>query len=78
MKVRYTDPASDDLQANVAYFREHAFSSLAGFAKSIDEAVAHLIDNPYLGQETERSGIRRWYIRRFNYSIFYTIDDEEM
>ena len=78
MKVRYTDPAADELEQSISYFRERAPSSVADFADSIDDAVAQLLDNPYLAQETEMPGIRRWYIRRFRYSIFHAVDGEEL
>jgi len=78
MKVRYSDPATDELEASISYFRDHAPSLVADFADSIDDAVAQLLDNPYLVQETDMPGVRRWYIRRFRYSIFYVIEGDEL
>jgi plasmid stabilization system protein ParE len=77
MKLRYTDPATDELEQSVAYYREHAPSLVADFAESIDHAAAQILKNPYLAQVTEIGSIRRWYIRRFKYSIFYTIEGDE-
>ena len=62
MRVRYTDPAAEQLEEIIAYFRDNAPSVVADFADSIDQAVSQLLDNPYLVQETERQGVRRWYI----------------
>jgi plasmid stabilization system protein ParE len=31
-----------------------------------------------LAQQTEKLGIRRWYIRRFRYSIFYMLLSDEV
>jgi plasmid stabilization system protein ParE len=78
MKLRYTDPATEELQQSISYFREHAPSSVADFADSIDHAAAQILENPYLAQATEIPKIRRWYIRRFKYSIFYTIEGDEV
>ena len=78
MKVRYTDPAADELDGAITYYRDYVPSLLVEFANSIDDSVAHIGDNPYLAQETEKPGIRRWYIRRFRYSIFYTVAGEEV
>jgi plasmid stabilization system protein ParE len=78
MKVRYTDPAIEDFQQATAYFLEHAPFVAADFADSVDRAIAQLRENPYLVQETERAGIRRWYINRFRYSIYYTIAGDEL
>ena len=78
MKVRYTDPASEELEQSISYFREHAPSVAADFADSIDNALARLLDHPYLAQETVMPGIRRWYIRKFRYSIFYKVVGDEL
>jgi plasmid stabilization system protein ParE len=78
MKVRYTEPAAGELETIITYFRDIAPSLVADFADSIDDAVAQLLDNPHLVQETEKSGVRRWYIRRFRYSIFFTVEGDEL
>jgi plasmid stabilization system protein ParE len=78
MKLRYTDPAADELEECISYFLDHVPSLIADFADSIDAAVAQLVDNPYMAQETEKPGVRRWYIRRFRYSIFYTVEGDEI
>ena len=78
MKLRYSDPAADELAQSISYFRDHAPSLVADFADSIDDAAAQLLDNPYLVQETDMPGVRRWYIRRFRYSIFYVIEGDEL
>ena len=78
MKLRYTDPATEELQQSISYFRERAPSLVADFADGIDRAAAQILDNPHLARATEIAKIRRWYIRRFKYSIFYTIEGDEV
>jgi plasmid stabilization system protein ParE len=78
MRVRYTEPAALELEASILYFCEHAPSVVVDFADNIDNAVAELLDHPYSAQETEHRGVRRKYIRRFRYSIFYTVEDDEI
>ncbi len=78
MRVRYTEPAAEELEAIIAYFLDVAPSVVADFADSIDDAVSQLLDNPYLVQETEYPGVRRWYLRRFRYSIFFTVEGDEL
>jgi len=78
MKLRYTDPATDELEQSISYFREHAPAFVVDFAESIDDAATQLLHNPYLAQETEISGIQRWYVPRFRYSIFYAIEGDEV
>jgi plasmid stabilization system protein ParE len=48
------------------------------FAEAVDKAISELLLNPYSAQETEKRGIRRKYIRRFRYSIFYTDAADEI
>ena len=74
MKARYTDTASRELSDAVDYLLAHAPTIAADFADSIEHAVRDLCDSPYSAQETEQPGIRRRYVRRFRYSIFYSID----
>jgi toxin ParE1/3/4 len=78
MRVRYTEPASFELEQSISYFIEHAPASAAAFADSIDAAVSHLLDNPYSAQETDMPGIRRAYLRRFRYNIFYAVERDEL
>jgi plasmid stabilization system protein ParE len=78
MRVRYTDPAAIDLDESISYLRDNAPAVVADFADSIDNAVAQLLDQPYSAQETEQPGVRRKYIRRFRYAIFYTVAEDEL
>jgi len=78
MKVRYTQPAARELEAAISYFLEHAPSVVVDFAHSIDRALARLLDHPYSAEETEKRGVRRVYIRRFRYSIFYTVEGDDV
>lgn len=78
MRVRYTDPATDDLEEIIEYFRVNVPSLVGELANAIDEAVSKLLDNPLVVQETEKSGVRRYFIRRFRYSIFFTVENDEL
>jgi plasmid stabilization system protein ParE len=60
MKIRYTEPAADELDAEISYFRENAPSVAADFADGVDGAIAQLLNNPNMAQETEFPGVRRW------------------
>jgi len=46
----------------------------ADFADDIEAAVKALVEHPYSAQMTDHEGVRRKYIRRFRYAIFYRID----
>jgi len=78
MKVRYTEPAALELDESISYLRDNAPAVVAAFADSIDDAVAQLLEHPWSAQETEMRGVRRKYIRRFRYVIFYAVEDDEV
>jgi toxin ParE1/3/4 len=78
LKFRYAARGAVELDDAVIYFRDHVPSLVLEFANVIDDAVAQIADNPYLAQQTEKPGIRRWYIRRFRYSIFYMVMEDEV
>jgi hypothetical protein len=40
--------------------------------------VKEIVEFPFSAQETEKKGVRRKYIRRLHYCIFYVIDDDEI
>ena len=76
MRLRYTQSATRGFDESVEYLREQASSVVAGFADGIEKAVGELLEHPYSAQETEKQGVRRKYIRRFRYAIFYAVDRE--
>ena len=76
MKIRYTAAARRELNEAVDYLLEHASTVAAAFVDSIESAEAELLQNPYSAQETEQKGIRRKYIQRFRYGLFYMIDPD--
>jgi toxin ParE1/3/4 len=75
MNVRFTKTAADELEQAIEYLIQHAPSVAGDFADTIDAAVAELLENPHSAQLTELAGIRRKYVRRFRYALFYTIDE---
>jgi plasmid stabilization system protein ParE len=74
MKVRYTATASQEFSHAVDYLLEHAPHVAAAFADSVEQAIADLAENPLSAQQTEQSGVRRKYIRRFGYAVFYSLN----
>jgi plasmid stabilization system protein ParE len=78
MRVRYTDTALVEFDQAVSYLLHHHPPSATTFADFIDAAIARLLDHPYSAEETELRGVRRVYIRRFRYSVFYTVAENEV
>jgi plasmid stabilization system protein ParE len=74
----HTETALLELDGAVSYLIEHSASSATAFADLIDATVARLLDHPYSAEETEKSGVRRAYIRRFRYSLFYTVEQDDV
>jgi plasmid stabilization system protein ParE len=75
MKVRYTATARRELSEAVDYLLEHAPAVAGDFVDSIESAIDELLRHPYSAQETEQQGVRRKYIRRFRFGIFFTVDE---
>jgi toxin ParE1/3/4 len=78
MRARYTLSALRELESAVSYLIDLNPRSAAAFADLVDAAVARLIEHPHSAEETEMPGVRRVYIRRFRYSMFYTVEGEEI
>jgi toxin ParE1/3/4 len=78
MRARYTRTALVEINQAVSYLLEHHPPGAATFVNLIDHAVARLLKHPSSAEETEMRGVRRVYIRRFRYSVFYTVMDNEI
>jgi plasmid stabilization system protein ParE len=75
MNVRYTATATRELSDGIEYLAQHAPSVIADFADAIAQGVKEVAEFPLSAQETEKAGVRRKYVRRFHYCIFYTVDN---
>ncbi len=78
MRVHYTDTAARELDNGIEYLTEHAPSIVAEFADSIAQGVKEIAEFPFSAQKTEKAGVRRKYVRRFHYSIFYAVENNEV
>ena len=78
MKVRYTEPAAEEVDAGILYLLKHVPAMAADFSDSIKQAIEVLVVHPYSAQETEMHGVRRCHVRRFRHSIFHKIEGDEL
>jgi plasmid stabilization system protein ParE len=78
MKVRYTDTASRELDEAIAFLNEFAPSVAGQFADAIEKAIVELTEYPFSAQQTDMEDVRRKYVRRFRYSIFYSVVNDEI
>ena len=74
MKCRYTLSAAGELDQSVDYLIEHAPHVAGDFVDSLERAIDELLEYPYSAPETEKEGVRRKYVPRFRYAIFYAAD----
>jgi plasmid stabilization system protein ParE len=78
MKVRYTATAAREFANRIEYLAQHAPSIVAEFADAIERGVREVAELPFSAQETDKKGVRRKYVRRFHYSIFYAVENDEI
>ena len=78
MRVRYTATAAREFVNGIEYLAQHAPSIVAEFADAIERAVKEVAEFPFPAQETEKKGVRRKYVRRFHYSVFYAVENGEI
>ena len=77
MKLRYTDRAKDDVELAFAWYERQRRGLGFEFLDCVETAVKSILEN----QEMYRiyySIYRRCVIRRFPFSVFYTVEDTEI
>jgi len=77
MKVRFLGPAEIEMLEAMAYYEIQVENLGENFLDIIEAAVREIAENPKTWPEIEQ-GIRRRLVRRFPYSIFYTIGENEI
>jgi plasmid stabilization system protein ParE len=78
MRVRYTATAARELGNGIEYLTRRAPSLADDFADAIERGLKEVAEFPFSAQETEQKGVRRKYVRRFHYCIFYLIGNGEI
>jgi plasmid stabilization system protein ParE len=76
--VRYTATAGREPSNGIDYLAQHAPSVVEDFADAIERGVREVAAFPFSTQKTEKAGVRRKYVRRFHYCMFYTVENEEI
>jgi plasmid stabilization system protein ParE len=77
MKLRYTDRATDDLDVSFAWYERQRRGLGFEFLDCVEIAVKSIIENPKM-YRIHHSNFRGSVIRRFPFSVFYTVEDEEI
>ena len=77
MKLQYTDRAKKDIELAFVWYERQRRGLGFEFLDCMEIGVKSILDNPEIYQLCH-SVFRRCLIRRFPYSIFYTIEKNEI
>jgi plasmid stabilization system protein ParE len=76
MKLRYTERAKDDLELAFAWYERQRRGLGFEFLDCIEIAMKSILNNPRM-HRISYSIFRGYVIRRFPFSVFYTVEDKE-
>jgi plasmid stabilization system protein ParE len=77
MKLRYTARAKDDLEIAFEWYEDQRYGLGFEFLDCVEAAIETFIQMPKLYAK-QHNHFRRALIRRFPFSIFYTIEKKEI
>ena len=77
MRLRYTSRAKDDLEIAFAWYEDQRRGLGFEFLDCLEAAIETIIQMPKLYPE-QYDNFRRTLVRRFPFSIFYTIESKEI
>ncbi len=77
MKLRYTDRARDDVELAFAWYERQRRGLGFEFLDCVEVAVKSILENPEMYRQ-HYSNFRGYVIRRFPFSIFYTIENTDI
>ena len=75
MNVRYTDRAKDDVEMAFAWYEKQQNGLGLEFLASVELSLKKIQGDPEMYQRIY-AGFRRCVVRRFPFSIFYTVEAE--
>ena len=76
MKIVYSPRAIGDLRAISAYLRPRSPQGAKHVRAAIIDTIANLSRFPRSGRLQTTDGIRKMAVRRYTYSIYYTVDED--
>ena len=77
MKLRYTDRSRDDLEIAFAWYEKQRRGLGFEFLDCVESSLKSIIENPEMYQK-RYSCFRGCVTRRFPFSLFYTIEIDEI
>ena len=75
--VRYKRAAAAEIEAAISWHAKPEINQASAFVKDLARTEAHLKTQPALYQRVEGE-IRRAVLRRFRYSLFYVIEQDQV
>jgi plasmid stabilization system protein ParE len=75
--VRYKRTAAAEVEAAISRYAQPEINQAAEFIKDLERTETHLRAQPALYQRVEGE-IRRAVLRRFPYSLFYVIEQDQV
>ena len=77
MKLQYTDRAKDDLELAFTWYERQRRGLGFEFLDCVENAVKSILDNPEM-YRIYYSIFRGCVVRRFPFSVYYTIENNEI
>ncbi len=77
MKLRYTDRAGEDLELAFIWYEDQRYGLGFEFLDCVEAAIETISRMPEL-YARHHADFRRTLVRRFPFSIFYTLEKEEI
>ncbi len=77
MRLRYTGMARDDLDIAFAWYEEQRYGLGFEFLVCVEASIETILQTPKLYAK-HHDTFRRALVRRFPFSIFYTIEKKEI
>ena len=75
--VRYKRAAAAEIEALISWHAQPEINQASAFVKDLERTESHLRTQPALYQRVEGE-IRRAVLRRFQYSLFYVIEQDQV
>ena len=75
--VRYKRAAAAEIEALIFWHAQPEINQASAFVKDLERTESHLRTQPALYQRVEGE-IRRAVLRRFQYSLFYVIEQDQV
>jgi addiction module RelE/StbE family toxin len=78
MRVRYTATALRELDDIFAYVAKNSVTGASSVAGRVEQLIGQLAEFPYMAQETDFVGVRKFPLGRFPYFVYYVVEEDEV